>query len=599
MSLMSSLCAALERAGGDRLVMRAGERPHVLAGEHRHDVASAVLSVNAVEALAEQILSNDGLATLASNGSVSETVTSPSFPHPLTARAERVGDDFYIELIVTSAVETLASVPQVEETAAPEPEIAEPEPAPTPPTPEPTAAYEEPTSRYEEPASRHEEPAARYEEPVSPYEESGPRPEPKPVEQPPVMSAHTERSEPLHADVRVVTRMQDPPKPPRAAAFEPLDLFGWISQAAQVGATTLYLRAGAQAAARIDDRIQSLGPDPVDPDVIDSAAASFTRGGDGLWQPRPDGEWVRDDDELGYVTCRVFTDMQGTGLIANLRPATTLRLLYKHIPRQVRTACEGNGLVVVTASSEADVEALAAAVADWSGRDRGGYLISLQRRSQSHGEIAGAFVSQRTVGGSEKDFASAIRRAAQECPDILLVTGIQSEQALQAAVLAAAGGRLVIVGVVSSTTAEGLKMLAGSDSHVRRALSASFRAAIGYRSLRRIGGGRTLVQDVLLPTEPVCALIEAGNFDGLARTQMTGAQGMRSVDESLARAVRRGQVSLREAAAHAVDRSHMVALVRASARAQRLAQTGDSGRGRSDHGMSYGGLRAAAGGRYS
>ena len=60
MSLMPSLCAALERAGGERLVMRAGERPHVLAGDRRHDVASAILSVNAVEALAEQILSGEG-----------------------------------------------------------------------------------------------------------------------------------------------------------------------------------------------------------------------------------------------------------------------------------------------------------------------------------------------------------------------------------------------------------------------------------------------------------------------------------------------------------------------------------------------------------
>ena len=67
MSLMPSLCAALERAGGDRLVMRAGERPHVLAGERRHDVASAVLSVNAVEALAEQILSSAARHDLAAN----------------------------------------------------------------------------------------------------------------------------------------------------------------------------------------------------------------------------------------------------------------------------------------------------------------------------------------------------------------------------------------------------------------------------------------------------------------------------------------------------------------------------------------------------
>ncbi len=125
MSLMPSLCAALERAGGDRLVMRAGERPHVLAGERRHDVASAVLSVNAVEALAEQILSSTARHDLAANGSVSEPVTSTSFPRPLSARAERVGDDFCIELIVSMApVEAPAPVEEVASPAPPEPEIA-------------------------------------------------------------------------------------------------------------------------------------------------------------------------------------------------------------------------------------------------------------------------------------------------------------------------------------------------------------------------------------------------------------------------------------------------------------------------------------------
>src|SRR5215510_14672660 len=106
MSLMPSLCAALERAGGDRLVMRAGERPHVLAGERRHDVASAVLSINAVEALAEQILTPIARQHLITNGSVSEPVLSASFPHPLTARAERVGNEFCIELIVSMPIET-------------------------------------------------------------------------------------------------------------------------------------------------------------------------------------------------------------------------------------------------------------------------------------------------------------------------------------------------------------------------------------------------------------------------------------------------------------------------------------------------------------
>jgi Tfp pilus assembly pilus retraction ATPase PilT len=328
----------------------------------------------------------------------------------------------------------------------------------------------------------------------------------------------------------------------------------------------LFLRAGSTAAARIDDRIQPVSDEIVDASVVDEVANTFSRGGDGRWQPRQDGEWVREDEEFGYVSCRVFSDLDGTGLVVQLRPTTSLRLLYKHIPRQVRMACEGQGLVVVAAGNETDVETLAAAVADWSSRDRGGYLISLQRRSRSLEDISGVFVSRRAISGSEKDFAAAIRRASQEAPDILLVTGLQSEPALQSAVLAAAGGRLVIVGVVASTTVDALRMLSGSDVHARRAMAASFRAAIGYRSLRRIGGGRTLVQDVVLATSAVCGALEGGDFDRLARMQQDGGPGMRSVDESLARAVARRHVALREAAAQASDRNLMVSLVRSLAR---------------------------------
>ena len=560
MSLMPSLCAALERAGGERLVMRAGERPHVLAGERRHDVASAVLSVNAVEALAEQILSPGARQELTTNGSTSEPIHTSSFPHPLTARAERVGEDFCIELIVSLPGE--AAAPPIEPVmkpvvASPEPEIAH---VSSPP------ALEVP--HVEEPA--HVEPTPVVAEPEPPsVRVYVPAPEPVPVPEVVREIPRDPRPEPFpQPDVTVVTRVQEPVRSarPLTRSVAALDLFGWISHASDLGATTLYLRAGSPAAARIDERIQPISQETVAASTIEDAVGVFTRGGDGLWEPRGDGEWVREDDELGYVSCRVFADLQGNGLLIHLRPSTSLRLLYKHIPRQVRTACEGNGLVVVAASTDADVEGLAGAVADWSGRDRGGYLISLQRRSRSHGDIAGAFVSQRTISGTDKDFAAAIRRAAQESPDILLVTGLQAEQSLQAAVLAAAGGRLVIAGVVAPTTVDALRMLGGSDAHVRRALAASFRAAIGYRSLRRLGGGRALIQDVVLATSSVCGLLESGDFDGIAHTQNDVASKTRSVDESLARAVTRRQISLREAASQAIDRSHLIALVRSQAR---------------------------------
>lgn len=565
MSLMPSLCAALERVGGERLVMRAGERPHVLAGDRRHDVASAILSVNAVEALAEQILSTEGRRELKEKGTASETIQAASFPHPLMAKAERVGDEFSIELVVQMPAE---------ETAPPEPEpVTDVAPSVTVESVAPVVPEPEPEPEAEP------EPVAVAPPPLPVIEHDDSEPAPVHVEAPrPLLQSEPESYPPVTVVTRVeehrpmVHSMRSVSSP---ASGERLDLQGWIACAIGRGATTLYLRAGAPASARIEDRIERLSDDIVEASILDEASAAFSRGGDGLWQSRADGEWVREFSDLGNVSCRMFSDHHGFGLVLQMRPYASPRLFKKHIPRQVRTACEGDGLVIVSAPTEAAVESLAVAIADWSGRNRGGYLISLQRRSL-RGDISGAFVSLRTITGPDAEFAVAIRRASHESPDILLITGPQTELPLHEAILASTGGRLVIVAVVAPTTVDALRILVGQsgldrDAHLRRALAASFRAAVGYRSLRRIGGGRMQIQDIILGSNEVRPLIEAADFENLVSAQRHGSAGMRSVDEALARAVRRRQVSLREAAAHAVDRRHMVTLVRTLSRARHSA----------------------------
>jgi hypothetical protein len=55
MDMLPTLCTAMKRAGGDALVLRTGDSPHVLAANGRQNVARAILSANALEALVAQI----------------------------------------------------------------------------------------------------------------------------------------------------------------------------------------------------------------------------------------------------------------------------------------------------------------------------------------------------------------------------------------------------------------------------------------------------------------------------------------------------------------------------------------------------------------
>ncbi|HXR43533.1 MAG TPA: hypothetical protein VN759_01920, partial [Pseudolysinimonas sp.] len=133
--MLPTLCTAMKRAGGDALVLRTGDSPHVLAANGRQNVARAILSANALEALVTQIFTGDGRQTLRDTGRVVEQVTVREAGLTLTARAERTPDYVTIELR-ESAPEPAAVEVVMPEAVTPEP--VEP-PIPEPAIPAPVA----------------------------------------------------------------------------------------------------------------------------------------------------------------------------------------------------------------------------------------------------------------------------------------------------------------------------------------------------------------------------------------------------------------------------------------------------------------------------
>jgi twitching motility protein PilT len=321
----------------------------------------------------------------------------------------------------------------------------------------------------------------------------------------------------------------------------------------------------------VDDRLEPLTADEVDSWRFEELLNEFNTGRTRGWELGAHGEMTWRVPSVGHVSCWSFTDDQGAGLMMRLRLQLPGRSIFKVIPRRVRAACDGDGLIVVAAPTTAELAAVSAAVGDLAGRQRGGYVIALRAAGSTRHDISGTFVSQREFTGNDGDIAAAIRAAASESPDVLIVAPPTSEAAMREVVNAAEGGRLVILGVLAPTSMQALRAIvgrgsAGGDAQTRLALATSFRVAFAHRMLQRLGGGRIGVRDLVVGTSEVSAMLASGDFPGLARLQRESGTSMTTVDDSLARAVRRGHLSLRQAASHAVDKKYLVGLVRSNRR---------------------------------
>lgn len=343
----------------------------------------------------------------------------------------------------------------------------------------------------------------------------------------------------------------------------------WITEAMDRGATVLYLRSGKAPSARVDGKIETLATEPVPLSMFERAGAMMTSAQDG-WRDAGEWAWTREMPGAGTVQCHAFSDGQGGGFIVQLPVA--VGGLDQQVPRHIRAACEtGEGLVIISAPFEEDMTMMVSAAVAWNSQRRAGFVVAFGSANGLQNIAGDAFVSERTIPSTHHEMAASLQNALRERPDVIVIAANDTLPAPEA-IVAAAVGRLVIVGVVARTAPKALEVLLKDMGPDRRALAAAFRGACSWRGFRRPGSQRVVIADSLVASDRVTAMIETGDITALHTAQFNRENGMRALDPALAAAVTRRKITFREAAACAVDRKALIGLVRRQARDARAAE---------------------------
>lgn len=241
-------------------------------------------------------------------------------------------------------------------------------------------------------------------------------------------------------------------------------------------------------------------------------------------------------------------------------------MVIRRIPFQIKTfdeldlpsviagfAEKPRGLVLVTGPTGSGKSTTLAAMIDKINTERRGHIITVEDPIEFIHKHRNCIINQREVGADTKSFASALKYALREDPDVILVGEMRDLETIQAALTIAETGHLVFATLHTNSSAEAINRIidvfpAHQQSQVRAQLAFVLEGVITQVLLPRMGTkGRAMAAEVLVVTPAIRALIRDDKIHQIYSLMQSGKKfGMQTLNDALYQLYMSRQVSAEE-----------------------------------------------------
>src|SRR6202522_2391326 len=211
------------------------------------------------------------------------------------------------------------------------------------------------------------------------------------------------------------------------------------------------------------------------------------------------------------------------------------------------------GLVVVTGPTGSGKSTTLAAMVDYCNKNRKDHIITIEDPIEFVHESKNCLVNHREVGVHTRSFASALRGALREDPDIILVGEMRDLETIELALTAAATGHLVFGTLHTSNAPKTIDRIidvfpTNQQNQVRAGLSESLKGVVAQNLFKRVDKpGRCAALEILVCDAPIANLIREGKTHQVAGMMQVGKKkGNQPLDDAIMELLRNGKVSPEE-----------------------------------------------------
>ncbi len=245
---------------------------------------------------------------------------------------------------------------------------------------------------------------------------------------------------------------------------------------------------------------------------------------------------------MARFRANVFNQRGATAAVFRLIPFEIRTFEQLCLPPIVSKLCERpRGLILVTGPTGSGKSTTLAAMIDKINGERHDHIITIEDPIEFVHQHKNCLVNQREVHSDTKGFAEALRSALREDPDVVLIGEMRDLETIEAALRIAETGHLTFATLHTNSAASTINRIidvfpAHQQPQIRAQLSLVLEGILCQALLPRVGGGRVMAMEVLVPNPAVRNLIREDKVHQIYSAMQSGQDkfGMQTFNQSLA-----------------------------------------------------------------
>lgn len=264
---------------------------------------------------------------------------------------------------------------------------------------------------------------------------------------------------------------------------------------------------------------------------------------------------------LGRFRVNVFRQRGSASMAVRVISHHIFSMEELNLPPVLKTLVEKpNGLILVTGPTGSGKSTTLASLIDYININRSCHIITLEDPIEYLHRHKKSIVKQREIGSDTLSFASALRAAMRQDPDVIMVGEMRDLETISITITAAETGHLVFASLHTCDTARTIDRIidvfpAHQQPQIQVQLSGVLQGIIAQQLMPRVDGeGRVAAFEVMVATPAIRNLIREGKTHQIISAIQSGGKiGMQTMDSSLFKLYQLGMVSREEVLAKAVD----------------------------------------------